>query len=328
MSVSKRLRFEIFRRDNHACRYCGTPASVAPLTIDHVIPSTLGGTDDPSNLVAACDDCNSGKSATSPDAELVAEVADDALRWARAQHAAAEDMLADLAKRDASRAEFKAAWDQWQGRAGEPMPLPAQWPESVDRFLAVGLPMPVLLDCLNKAMRNMRIRDPFRYTCGIAWKKVGELQQVATRSLAPQTAERINVSSPYKDAIGMLMGQLPTLELLAEPEYAGFLVEGFDASGVDDEDEDGNPIDYSSWDDQLKAVVQLLNVALRQVRLEPLARDLVEIVLRGNLDQLLEQAAQQLRDEGDTPLLRYAVFHRALLLAVRASLRDNPWGEF
>lgn len=328
MSVSKRLRFEIFRRDNHACRYCGTRASDTALTIDHVIPVTLGGTDDPSNLVAACVDCNSGKSATSPDTELVAEVADDALRWARAQHAAAEAMLADLAKRDALRAEFKAAWDQWQGRGGEPMPLPIQWPESVDRFLAVGLPMPVLLDCLSKAMRNMRIRDPFRYTCGIAWKKVGELQQAATRTLAPQAAERINVNSPYKDAIGMLMGQLQTLELLAEPDYVAFLVEGFDSSHVDDEDEDGNPIDYSSWDDQLKAVVQVLNVELRQVSLEPLVRDLAETVLSGNLDQLLEQAAQQLRDEGATTLLRYAVFHRALLLAVRASLRNEPWGEF
>lgn len=54
MSVSKRLRFEILRRDNHACRYCGATAAEGPLTIDHVLAVALGGTDEASNLVTAC----------------------------------------------------------------------------------------------------------------------------------------------------------------------------------------------------------------------------------------------------------------------------------
>lgn len=62
MTVSKRLRFEILRRDNHACRYCGGVAPDATITVDHVVPVALGGSDDPSNLVAACKDCNAGKS--------------------------------------------------------------------------------------------------------------------------------------------------------------------------------------------------------------------------------------------------------------------------
>jgi len=31
MAVSKRLRFEILRRDDHACRYCGATAPEAKL---------------------------------------------------------------------------------------------------------------------------------------------------------------------------------------------------------------------------------------------------------------------------------------------------------
>lgn len=89
MSVSKRLRFEIFRRDNHACRYCGATASDTKLTIDHVTPTALGGTDGPGNLVTACTDCNSGKSATLPNPQLVADVQQDALRWDLARKAAA-----------------------------------------------------------------------------------------------------------------------------------------------------------------------------------------------------------------------------------------------
>src|SRR6185369_3226628 len=61
MAVSKRLRFEILRRDNHTCRYCGRSAPEVKLTVDHVKPEALGGRTEPDNLVAACSDCNAGK---------------------------------------------------------------------------------------------------------------------------------------------------------------------------------------------------------------------------------------------------------------------------
>ena len=58
MPLTKRIRFEILKRDNHTCRYCGASAPEATLTVDHVLPLALGGTDQPNNLVAACKDCN------------------------------------------------------------------------------------------------------------------------------------------------------------------------------------------------------------------------------------------------------------------------------
>ena len=79
MAVSKRTRFEVLRRDNYTCRYCRSTEN--QLTVDHVTPVALGGTDDPSNLVAACRDCNAGKASSSPDAETVARVSDDAMRY-------------------------------------------------------------------------------------------------------------------------------------------------------------------------------------------------------------------------------------------------------
>ena len=72
MAVTKRTRFEVLRRDNYTCRYCRSTEN--ELTIDHVVPVALGGTDDPDNLVACCRDCNAGKSSTSPGAELVANI--------------------------------------------------------------------------------------------------------------------------------------------------------------------------------------------------------------------------------------------------------------
>ncbi|MEP0874090.1 HNH endonuclease [Trichocoleus desertorum AS-A10] len=51
-------RREVFRRDHHACQYCG---STKRLTLDHVIPRSKGGTHTWENVVAACDKCNSAK---------------------------------------------------------------------------------------------------------------------------------------------------------------------------------------------------------------------------------------------------------------------------
>jgi hypothetical protein len=81
MAVSKRLRFEIFRRDIYTCHYCGASAPDVVLTVDHILPKTLGGTDLPDNLVTACTECNSGKSSTQPDRNLVSEVRREAERW-------------------------------------------------------------------------------------------------------------------------------------------------------------------------------------------------------------------------------------------------------
>lgn len=62
MSVPMAVRFNVLRRDGFRCRYCGKSAPEgAILEIDHVVPRALGGTDDPTNLVACCGECNMGK---------------------------------------------------------------------------------------------------------------------------------------------------------------------------------------------------------------------------------------------------------------------------
>lgn len=97
MAVSRRLRFEILRRDKHTCRYCGASAPDVPLTVDHVIPTTLGGGDEPSNLVTACQSCNGGKTSIAPDSELVVDVQQDALRWKRAMEWATTSYMLERA---------------------------------------------------------------------------------------------------------------------------------------------------------------------------------------------------------------------------------------
>lgn len=62
-TISKGKRFEIFKRDNWTCRYCGAQPPGVVLHVDHVIPLAGGGTDEEENLVTSCQPCNIGKGA-------------------------------------------------------------------------------------------------------------------------------------------------------------------------------------------------------------------------------------------------------------------------
>jgi len=182
--LSKRLRFEVFRRDNHACRYCGATAPEARLTIDHVVPVALGGAHEPENLLTACSECNSGKSASSPDAQIVADVSADALRWGRALAEAARILEREYQERCDLHTRFAEAWNGWTygSKYGQRCFLvDDDWEHSVDSILASGLPMEVLLECIRLAMAANHVRpdNRFRYMCGIAWRKVGELREIA-----------------------------------------------------------------------------------------------------------------------------------------------------
>lgn len=60
--LSKKLRFEVFKRDSFTCQYCGTKAPDVILQVDHIEPVAAGGTNDILNLTTSCAACNAGKS--------------------------------------------------------------------------------------------------------------------------------------------------------------------------------------------------------------------------------------------------------------------------
>ena len=62
-TLSKKTRFEVFKRDKFTCQYCGKSAPDVVLEVDHVVPVAEGGDDDMLNLVTSCFDCNRGKGA-------------------------------------------------------------------------------------------------------------------------------------------------------------------------------------------------------------------------------------------------------------------------
>lgn len=179
MAVTKRTRYEVLRRDGHSCRYCGATAADSPLTVDHVIPVALGGSDAPDNLVAACQPCNSGKAATSPDETMVASASQDALRWSAAIKRAAEIRAREVDTREALYDYFEAEWNygdhDWRPN------LPGDWKATVWTFHSLGLSTYEIREAIEIALNKYGIPlgSRWRYFCGICWNKIRDLQEAA-----------------------------------------------------------------------------------------------------------------------------------------------------
>ena len=182
MAVTKRTRYEVLRRDNNACRYCGSMAPDVKLTIDHVTPKALGGSDKPDNLVAACVDCNAGKTSTNPGSELVADVAQDSMRWAAAMKGASEIRATQRAARDEYVATIDEAWLAYHYTSdNEHLARPLDWRHSVGHFYELGLPLEEMQESVEIAATNRMVArgQEWRYACGVAWKKLSEIQEMA-----------------------------------------------------------------------------------------------------------------------------------------------------
>ena len=124
--LSKRIRFEVFKRDDFTCQYCGKQPPETVLHVDHIHPVSKGGSDGIDNLITSCADCNLGKSdkelgdkAVRPDAVLMsAQVAQELaeLKTFRAITAAYEDELLDMGL------DYSKMWSAYAGVMYEPDP--------------------------------------------------------------------------------------------------------------------------------------------------------------------------------------------------------------
>lgn len=191
MSLSKRLRFEILTRDDHTCRYCGGRAPDVALTVDHVLPISLGGSDEPSNLVAACKDCNAGKSSVKPGSPMLEEVARDAERWAEAIKYLSGEHSHRLEKLDEILDLFDAAWCDWTNNyTKQPLERSGDWRRTVETWLKRGITPRILAHHIPTAMNAPKVaqNEVWRYYCGIIWKTVTQLDAEAAALLVAEEA--------------------------------------------------------------------------------------------------------------------------------------------
>lgn len=179
MTISKRIRFEILRRDDNTCQYCGRKAPDVPLHIDHVVPVALGGSDAPSNLLTACSDCNTGKASIQPDGPLVSKISDHAAAYALGMLDKMTRLRADLEREQRWADEFEEMWNDWYVVGGpldgKPMPLPPHWEQSVARWYSMGVPEILIRKAIKLAMEKRGLRgefSEFAYMAGVIWRSI------------------------------------------------------------------------------------------------------------------------------------------------------------
>lgn len=177
MAVSKRTRYEVLRRDDFTCRYCRSKDG--ELHVDHVTPVSLGGSDHPDNLVAACKDCNLGKASSSPDSDSVEDVRQDAARWSAAMKEAARRMSEEVDTFAEYEAAFHAGWPSYR-----------YTPKGIESTLVAlyqaGLPADHIEDVARIAGGNSGVLDRAAYFAGICWKRVRKMQEIAEQIVAEE----------------------------------------------------------------------------------------------------------------------------------------------
>jgi hypothetical protein len=179
MAITKRTRFEILRRDNHTCQYCGEKAPDVVLHIDHVVPVALGGDDKPGNLVAACKNCNAGKASIQPDSPLVQGLSAEAAAYALGMTDKLTRFRAEFESLEEYADAFHEVWDRWV-QNDETMPLPADYRSTLFRWQHMGIPSDVFDLAIPSANakynreRHMKPDAIFTYMAGIVWNMFNE----------------------------------------------------------------------------------------------------------------------------------------------------------
>lgn len=168
--LSKRVRFEVFKRDGFVCQYCGAHPPDVVLEIDHIDPVSRGGNDEQDNLVTACFNCNRGKSDV-PLSSVPKSLAEKA---------------AEIEEREAQLAGYTAVMDARRERIEEDAWRVAEVLEpgaskgyytsrlnSIRKFVEV-LGVHDVLDAADMANHRKPYSQPqaFKYFCGICWNWV------------------------------------------------------------------------------------------------------------------------------------------------------------
>jgi hypothetical protein len=168
--ISKKTRFEVFKRDSFTCQYCGRTPPAVVLELDHIQPVSKGGKNDIDNLLTACMDCNRGKAdgllssvpqSVKDKAEILQEQNDQLKAYQRLikSKQRGEDKMIDTVQ--------EAFSTHFPGFSFAP-----KFRQSVRLFLQ-RMPYPEVVNAMHLACSRMGDKDrAISYFCGICWKTI------------------------------------------------------------------------------------------------------------------------------------------------------------
>ena len=172
MSISKKLRFEVFKRDGFKCAYCGrTPPSVT-LEVDHIQPKSKGGKNDINNYVTACFDCNRGKRDIPLD-KIPAQLSQnmEVLKEKEEQIKEYRKFVLKIERREKRDIEdvskiYRDSYPEWDFSDNFKY-------VSIKKFIQL-LPKHKVMDSLRKSVSKFPYNKDtaIRYFCGICWREI------------------------------------------------------------------------------------------------------------------------------------------------------------
>lgn len=178
-TLSKKIRFDVFKRDSFQCQYCGNSPPSVILEIDHILPVSKGGDNQVENLVSSCFDCNRGKSNKNLDeipSSMVQNVED--IKRRRTLLKEPESQLSALSKHKAKIKRFAAMdIELIESIFIDYYPDSSFTDKSFNSILVQFHPR---LD-IHTLMDNMMIacarfnHDPektYKYFCGVCWNQI------------------------------------------------------------------------------------------------------------------------------------------------------------
>lgn len=171
MSITKKMRFEVFKRDGFRCAYCGKEPPNVILEVDHIDPKSKGGKDHINNLLTACFDCNRGKSniplekaplQLQENLEILKEKEAQLREYRRHVNKIEARVSKDIAEINVI---YRAAFPGWE--------LSANFCQvTLKRFLGL-LPKHIIIEALVYAIGRIDDKDQaIKYFCGICWNKI------------------------------------------------------------------------------------------------------------------------------------------------------------
>lgn len=169
--LSKKTRFEVFKRDNFSCQYCGANPPKVVLECDHIKPVSKGGSDDLYNLITSCFDCNRGKS--NIELRKVALSVSDKhkiliekdLQFKEYQKLVRR-LENKLRKEENSVSVIYTEWfENWE--------LSDRYKKSTVRMFIDKIGIIEVKDSMNKACSKIKNENQvLKYFCGICWNKI------------------------------------------------------------------------------------------------------------------------------------------------------------
>lgn len=173
-SLSKKVRFDVFKRDGFACHYCGATPPKALLHVDHIHPVAEGGDNSEDNLITACDQCNWGKGAVLLSC-LPESLKDKAARIKEAEEQLSAYMDVVRAKRDRIEGDAWRVVDIWCETYGGDCCIRRDYFRSIKRFVEK-LGVVEVEGAMDYATQRIAYSPSqcFRYFAGICWNKIKE----------------------------------------------------------------------------------------------------------------------------------------------------------